>query len=302
MKQENLNKPLAIALGFFDGVHLGHAALMEKVKAHPATAAALTFDQHPASSLGKNPVPLLSTVEDRCWIMEEFYQIQKVVLTEFSRIQSMSWRDFISEFLQKELCVQHVVAGHDFRFGKGGEGDTTKLQQTCAELGMTCEIIPAVSVDDQVVSSTHIRKLMEQGAMSEALHFLGHPHIISNKVQHGNKIGKNTLGFPTVNLAVPPGIAVPAFGVYACRVWVGERKFNAVTNIGIRPTVTEEDDKGITIEGFLLDFPDEALYGQTLRMEFYTHLRGEKKFDSFPELSKQIARDVQSTRDYFKSK
>lgn len=292
----------AMALGFFDGVHRGHGALLEKVHDLAEGCAVLTFDQHPGTILGRGTVPLITSVDDRKWLFSHLYGISQVIVEDFCKICSMDWEVFIEDFLVTKWKVTHVVAGHDFHFGQGGKGNPAKLQEKCQKLGIQCSIIPAVVENNVVVSSTVIRNLLETGEMEKATSFLGHPHILSNKVQHGNKIGKNTLGFPTVNLAVPNQVLVPKFGVYACKVWVGEEVFRAVTNVGIRPTVTEEKDKSISVEGFLLDFPDRDLYGEDLRMEFHSYLREEQKFNGFPELSQQIAKDVESTKQFFASK
>ncbi len=294
MKHEHL----AIALGFFDGVHQGHGALLQQVAQYGKHSAVLTFDGHPGTLLQKSPAPLLSSVEDRTWLITTKYQIPQVIVADFLSIHNMDWKDFVTDYLQKQLQVTHIVAGHDFHFGKGGAGTPEKLQEICNSSGMTCHIVPPVKVDDILVSSTHIRTLLQQGELSLANKFLGHPHVLSNTVEHGNKIGAMVLGFPTVNLSIPESVIVPAFGVYACRIHVGEQVFYAVTNVGIRPTV-EETEKRPTVEGFLLDFPEQELYGKSLRVEFYHYLRPEKKFDNFSMLSAQIQKDVQSTRDFF---
>ncbi len=290
---------LALALGFFDGVHLGHGKLFQETKKYHGKSAVLTFDCHPGNHLGRNQVPLLSSIQDRKWLIATKYHIDHVIVSDFSTLCNMNWEDFVSEFLQKELSVQHVVAGHDFRFGQDGLGDTKKLAQKCEDLGITCQIIPAITMDDKIISSTQVRNLIQKGHMKEATTFLGHPHILSNTVQHGNKIGSKVLGFPTVNLSIPQDVIIPKFGVYACRIWIGKKVYLAVTNVGVRPTVTDELDKSVTVEGFLLDFPDTELYGQTLRVEFYHHLRPEMKFENFPALSAQISRDVEETRQFF---
>lgn len=288
-----------IALGFFDGVHQGHGALFETVTSHVGKSSVLTFDCHPESQISSQKTPLITTLEDRKWLISTQYHIHDIIVLDFNEVHNMDWYDFIADYLKNQLSVTHVVAGHDFRFGHNGEGDAQKLQQTCTKLQMTCDIIPAVTLDNVVISSTHIRSLIMNGNMAEAVKFLGHPFILSNTVQHGNKIGSTVLGFPTVNLSIPEDVITPAFGVYACRIWVGERVFHAVTNVGIRPTVTDEIDKSVTVEGFLLDFPDEELYGRTLRVEFYHFLRPEKKFDDFSALTKQISQDVENTKAFF---
>lgn len=287
-----------IALGFFDGIHLGHKALFEKVKSYGGESMVLTFDCHPHSYLGKDSVPLLSSQENRDWLCRELYGIHRVIVAPFGELCQLPPDRFVRDYLHQKLNITHVVAGHDYRFGKDGCGDVAKLQDLCQELGIVWDIIPPVRVEGELVSSTTIRKLLQEGNLSHANTLLGHPHILSNQVIHGNKIGREVLGFPTVNLSVPEGILTPAFGVYACRVWVGERVFSAVTNVGIRPTVTEED-KSVTVESFLLDFSGEELYGQGLRVEFHHFLRPERKFADFSALSAQIARDVEEGRRYF---
>lgn len=303
MNKETKQKPtLAIALGFFDGVHLGHKALLDQVKhcsGDSMISAALTFDRHPATSLGKEDTKLLSTVSDRQWLLSKTHQISQVIVADFSAIQSMEWDSFVEDYLINQLHVAAIVVGHDFRFGRQGKGTPEKLEKLCRDLGISCHVVAPVKYDNIIVSSTHIRKLIAEGNMKLATEFLGHPHVLSNTVIHGNKIGKKVLGFPTVNLSIPEQVILPAFGVYACKVWIGDDVYQSVANVGIRPTV-EEADKQVTVEGFLLNFPDCELYGQKLRVEFHHHLRGEQKFPNFQALSQQIARDVTNVENFFK--
>lgn len=292
-----------IALGFFDGVHLAHGALLRRVTETAqrlnATAAAFTFDRQPAAAITGQSVPLLSSVEDRIWLMRRYYGIQEVIVAPFEGMMKMDWQDFIVQYLIKELGVIHVVAGHDFHFGYMGKGNPERLKAKCAELGVGCDIIDKMEQDGITISSTYIRTLIAQGEMERATEFLGHPHTLTNQVAHGKKIGSSTLGFPTINLHVPPRVIVPAFGVYATRVWFDGQCRNAVTNVGVRPTVSDNDGR-VTVEGFILDF-DGDLYGHEIRMEFFKHLRSEKKFRSLQELSAEIRRNAQQTRDYFKT-
>ena len=210
----------------------------------------------------------------------------------------MDWVDFVDHYLVEQLGAVHVVAGHDFHFGYMGKGNPQRLKERCAQLGVGCDIIEKVVQDGITISSTYIRTLIAQGEITRANEFLGHPHILTNQVTHGKKIGSSTLGFPTVNLSIPPGIIVPAQGVYATRVWFDGQCRCAVTNIGVRPTV-EDNDGRVTVEGFILDF-DGDLYGHQLRMEFHKYLRGERKFESMAALSQEIGRNAQQTREYFR--
>lgn len=212
-----------IALGFFDGVHLGHGALLrrvgEKAAELGAVPAAVTFDTHPENLILKTPaVPLLSSPLDRAELMRRFYGIREVIVAHFDeRMMHMPWREFVTDYLAGEHGAVHLVAGHDFHFGYKGEGNPERLQALCGELGIGCDIIPKVVQDHITISSTYIRTLVAQGEMERANQFLGHPHTLTDTVAHGKKLG-GTLGFPTVNLRFQPGVLVPAHGVYATRV------------------------------------------------------------------------------------
>lgn len=291
-----------IALGFFDGVHKGHGALLRTVAQAAdrlgAMPCAFTFDRSPTAAITGQTIPLLSSVEDRVWLMRRYYGIEEVIVAPFDGMQKMDWQDFVSEYLQKELGCVHVVAGHDFHFGYMGKGNPQRLQEKCRELGMGCDIIQKVEQDGITISSTYIRTLIAQGEMERADQFLGHPHTLTNRVAHGKKIGTTTLGFPTVNLLIPQGVIIPAYGVYATRVWFDGQCRCAVTNVGVRPTV-EDNDGHVTVEGFILDF-DGDLYGHEIRMEFYKYLRPEQKFASMQALADEIRHNAQQTRDYFR--
>ena len=292
-----------IALGFFDGVHRGHGALLRAVNAAAdrleARPCAFTFNRSPTTAITGQPVPLLSSVEDRIWLMRRYYGIKEVIVAPFDGMQKMDWQDFITQYLVQELGVVHIVAGHDFHFGYMGKGNPERLKAKCAELGLGCDIIGRVEQDGITISSTYIRTLVAQGEMERANEFLGHPHTLTNRVAHGKRLGGSTLGFPTVNLRIPPGVITPAFGVYATRVWFDGQCRCAVTNVGIRPTVQDNDTR-VTVEGFILDF-DGDLYGHEIRMEFFRHLRPEQKFPSLQALSDEIRRNAQQTRDYFRT-
>ena len=292
-----------IALGFFDGVHLGHGALLRTVsniaKKMGVTAAVFTFDRHPTTVITGQNIPMISSVDDRIWLMRRYYGIDEVIVAPFEAMQKMDWQDYIRKYLADELGAVHVVAGHDFHFGYMGKGNPERLKAVCEELGIGCDIIGKVEQDGITISSTYIRNLLAQGEMDRAVEFLGHPHVLTDRVSHGRRIGSSTLGFPTVNLHIHPPVIVPAHGVYATRVWFDGQYHQAVTNIGVRPTVHDSDGK-VTVEGFILDF-DGDLYGKELRMEFFHRLRGEERFPSMQALADEIRRNAEQTRDYFAS-
>lgn len=290
-----------IALGFFDGVHTAHGALLRRVKEvaaeRNAVPAAFTFDCHPSARLSGRSVPLLSSVEDRAFLMQSRYGMEEILVASFDEMMQMNWADFISHYLAGEQSAVHVVCGNDFRFGWKGEGNPERLKSKCAELGIGCDVIGAIELDGIRVSSTYIRTLIESGDMERAAEFLGHPHILSDIVTPGKRLGR-TLGFPTVNLHFQPGVIVPAYGVYAAKVYLedGSEQIAAV-NVGVRPTVEAVSEPNV--EAFLLDF-DGDLYGQRVRVEFYHRIRGERKFPNVETLTQEVLQNAEETRAYFR--
>lgn len=290
-----------IALGFFDGVHLGHAALLtlarKRANAMGLRAAALTFDTHPDTLIFHQPVPLINTIEDRKWIMETRFGLDEVLVAHFDQaMMEMPWESFVDDYLIGTLGAKHLICGHDFSFGYKGEGNPARLRRRCSLHGVGVDVVDKVVRGGVTVSSTHIRQLIRQGDIEGANQLLGHCHFLSGTVAHGKELGRR-LGFPTANLAMPAGILAPAFGVYATMVTLTNgASYPAVTNVGIRPTV--HDSLGPMVEAWLMDYSGQ-LYGQTIRVDFYTRLRGEKKFDSLDALRDEVLRNAQQTRVYF---
>ncbi len=282
------------ALGFFDGVHLGHQALLAACRAladgQGWRAGAVTFVSHPDALVRGETPKLLNTVVTRCGLLKT-YGMDTVAQLPFDKaLMTLHWRAFL-ELLINRYGAAGFVCGHDFRFGHRGEGNAELLRQACLEWGMPCTVVPEQTVDGTRISSTRIRGLIEGGKLEEAVRFLGHPHILSGTVVPGRQLGR-TIGIPTANLELPEGVVCPAFGVYACKAGVDGESYPAVTNVGVRPTVSGE---GVTVEPWLLDF-DGDLYGKELTLEFYAFLRPEKKFDSLAALGAQIRADAQQTR------
>ena len=294
-------KERVIALGFFDGVHLGHAALLrrtaEEAAARGVTPAVFTFDRVPKEVLTGIPCPLINSPEDRANLVRRLYGIRDVIMVPFDHeMMTTPWDKFVTEILVGRYHAVHLVAGHDHHFGHKNQGSPELLIQKCAELGLGCDIIPKVEIGGITVSSTYIRRLVELGQVERAALFLGHPHVLSQEVRHGHRIGR-TIGVPTVNLTAPPHVLVPSHGVYAARVFLPDGTSHpAVTNVGTRPTVN--NGTNVTVESWLLDFEGD-LYGQTVRVEFHHRLRDEIRFDSLDALKAQITADAAATRAYF---
>lgn len=290
-----------IALGFFDGVHIGHGELLRRVTQRAdelgATPSALTFDTHPENLILGAGTPLLTSPEDRAELMRGLYGIRDVLIVPFdSEMMHMEWSRFVVDLLINRYNAIHLVVGYDFRFGHRGEGNPQRLQQLCHEKGIGCDVIAAVPLDGITVSSSYIRTLITQGDVQRAERFLGHPYTLTDQVRHGKNLGTR-LGFPTLNLQIPSGHVIPAFGVYATRVCIDGIKFSAATNVGIRPTVDENGQ--ITVEASLLDFNGD-LYGKTVCVEFCSYLRPERKFGTLDELRAQVLKDITEVRNYFR--
>ena len=293
----------AIALGFFDGVHLGHAALMKRTNQRAAELGAvpsvLSFDVHPDNLVFGKEVPLINSAAGREDIIRRYFGIENVVFIHFNKaVMCMPWMEF-ADSLINELNVCHIVVGHDFCFGYKGEGTAEKLKAYCEEKGIGCDIIKPVTLDGKVISSTYIRELIKEGNMEEAGRFLGHPHSLADTVRSGYHLGTK-MGAPTINMRFPQGVLVPKFGVYATKVYIEDKScYIAVTNVGVRPTVSEGEV--VSVESHLLDYSGN-LYGRQVRLEFYKFLRPEVKFASPEELFSQIHKDAEAAREYFNKK
>ena len=290
-----------IALGFFDGVHLGHGALLrraaEEAQKRGCESAVFTFDRPPKEVITGIPCPLINSPEDRAELVKRLYGIDEMIMVPFDdEMRTTPWDRFVTDILVGRYGTVHLVAGHDHHFGHRNQGSPELLKEKCAELGLGCDIIPAVTLDGVTVSSTHIRKLLEEGDVETARAFLGHPHVMTQTVGHGRQLGR-TIGIPTANLVAPPHVLLPKRGVYAAKITLPDgRAFGGVTNVGVRPTVNNGQD--VTVEPWILDF-DGDLYGQAIRVEFFRRLRDERKFESLDALRSQIETDAVKTREAY---
>ena len=290
----------AIALGFFDGVHCGHRALMDmavrRAEENGAISSVFTFDVHPDTVITGNPVPLITSNADRGAEIRKLGGVDEVIFARFDdKLRNMDWRDFIHQVLVEQFHACWVITGENNSFGYRGLGRPAGLKEECAKIGIGCDIIPSVRMDNIVVSSTYIRQQIAAGNMERAHQFLGHPYTIAGAVQHGRRVGR-TIGVPTVNLALPAEMQAPPYGVYASKVIIDGESHLAATNIGLRPTFC--DGAVPTVEPHILDY-DRDLYGKFIRVELYHFMRSEKRFSDSEQLRQAIQQDIEQIRTYF---
>ncbi|ASS75598.1 riboflavin biosynthesis protein RibF [Tumebacillus algifaecis] len=285
-------RPTVMALGNFDGLHIGHQQLIARARALAETTgvpvSVLTFSPHPRQVLGKGGYThLLTPSDEKMRVMQEL-GVDIVYVVHFSLdFAALSAEDFVFRFLGA-LLPQTVVVGFDYAFGRGGKSDTSQLKLLAEQIGIDVEIVGAVSAYGDKISSTLIREKLSYGDVRLVQELLGRPYSISGTVMHGEKRGR-LLGFPTANVEPNDPYTLPKNGVYLVRVLVQQTWNAAVLNIGTKPTF--HDDHRRTLEAHLLDFEGD-LYGQTLRIQLLDFLRDEKKFFSVDELIGQIHADV----------
>jgi riboflavin kinase/FMN adenylyltransferase len=274
------NRPRRLAVGMFDGVHLGHREVIR------GADTVLTFDPHPSIVVSpERETKLLTSLETKADLISGLGVGELVLIPLDHEFAQRSAQDFIDGVLVERLGATHVSVGENFRFGNKAQGDPELL---AADARFETRIVPLLEVDGEVVSSSHIRGLVQAGEVDEAIRFLGAPFQIRGEVVRGDGRGRE-LGFPTANLIPDEALVHPGHGIYACRA--DGRK--AAVNVGVRPTF--ETGRGELVEAYLLD-SDVDLYGQRLKLEFFTRLRGERRFPSVEELVAQMRRDVEEVR------
>lgn len=286
----------AITLGNFDGVHLGHKEIFTRIRKRAAEiggeALIFTFDPHPVKVLRPDTSPSLITPLDEKLRLFEREGIDGVILADFTKeFAAQHPAKFVENLLFRALAAELVVVGHDFTFGKGKEGTIGSLKDLGAKLGFQVEVVKALKVDGEVVSSTRIRELIQGGDVRCAKRLLGRCYSINGKVVKGHSRGR-ALGFPTANLDFH-GELSPKNGVYAVKVRIGEEEMTGVANVGTRPTF---GDRERSFEVHIFDF-DGSLYGRDVRLFFIDRIRDELFFTDTKELSAQIGRDVIKARE-----
>lgn len=280
-----------MAIGKFDGVHIGHRRLLEEIleqKKNGLAACVFTFDPPPAVLFGFSDGKELTTKEEKRIMFE---RMGVDVLIEFPltyETAAISPLDFAREIVAKQMNARFVAAGTDLSFGAKGAGDAELLRTVGEEMGFAVKTIEKVCIEEQEVNSTYIRDCVKNGDMHTVRRFLGMPYTVIGTVVHGNRIGR-TIGFPTVNLAPEESKLLPPNGVYYSEVLVDGTVFRAISNIGYKPTVTEERILGV--ESYLYDF-DKEIYDETVEVYLYAFKRGEQQFDSLEALKKQLKEDI----------
>lgn len=287
--------PSAVALGAFDGIHLGHRAILGTAvtlaRQGKLRALACTFDRHPMEVLQPDRAPMpITTLEERLELIAETGIDTTVVIPFTPAVASIEAKAFVQDVLIGALQAREIVVGFNHRFGRGARGDAQLLQGLATPLGFRAHIVPALMVDGVAVSSSEIRAALQRGDLPSAGRLLGRPYSIRGEVVRGAGRGR-TLGFPTANVKTERPLGLPV-GVYVCRLLVATRQHQAVVNVGYRPTFGETD---LSVEAHVLDFAGD-LYDEKVTLTFLRRLREERKFPSVNALKEQIALDVAAAR------
>ncbi len=281
----------ALAIGNFDGVHLGHRAVVERLRASGLGTAVLVPDPHPLTVLG-HAQPLLTEMPLRGRLLH-VAGVETLLRLPFDRkTAEMEPADFVREIILERIQPRHVVVGFNFTYGRGAAGDVEQLEAALSEARVPLEVVTPTLWDGQVVSSSRVRRCLGEGDVAVAAELLGRPHVVIGTVRPGRGRGR-TIGFPTANVATAPGVALPAEGVYAVQCRVGSEVLPGVCNLGPRPTFGEVER---LLEVHVLDYSGD-LYGTEVEVAFIQRLRGQLRFDGPGELRGQIARDAAAAKE-----
>ena len=297
----NNDMSLSCAVGNFDGVHKGHLALLQKAaeKNGCTHSAVWTFATHPRVCMGDRNFSALTTTEQKLGLFAEA-GIELAILEDFPAVKDMSPEDFAADLLYGKCRVRTAVCGYNFRFGKNAAGTPALLSKEFSKRGANVITVDAVkTAEGEIISSSAIRTLIEDGDIEKANEMLGREFTVSLPISEGHKLGR-TLGLPTINQVFPAGYVIPRHGVYAAKCNIKGKEYIAVANIGVRPTVIKNTEN-INCESHIIDFSGD-LYGETVSVRLYHFLRDEKKFSSIDELKSAINADVLKTEELFFSK
>lgn len=292
LSQITKDKNTFVTIGTFDGVHLGHQKIIERIETSAnqknCRSFLITFEPHPRKIVSKDSViKLLTTTEEKLLILKKL-KVQNVFLVNFTvEFSQLSADEFVKKYIIDGMGVKEIIIGYDHHFGKDRSGDLKKLTQLGKEFDFSISMVEEVKINEQVVSSTKIRNALAEGNLLTANSFLGRYYSFSGKVIHGDKRGR-TLGYPTANLRIDEDKLLPALGIYLCEVIVNNEKYYGLLSIGRRPTFYSEGE--IIPEVFILNF-DEDIYDAIITLNLIERIRSEKKFDSVEDLIKQMDED-----------
>ncbi|MBW8362296.1 MAG: bifunctional riboflavin kinase/FAD synthetase [Kaistella sp.] len=290
--------PLALSIGMFDGVHLGHQSIIRKLNAisekKNLESAVLTFWPHPRTIFNPNDdLKLLNTLDEKTYLLQK-NGIRHLFLKEFDEaFRNLNGEEFVRQILVKKLNVKHLIVGYDHTFGKNKSGDFSLLQKMSSEYGFDVEQVEAVDFQDKHISSTQIRNALAVGIVKEANEMLGYIYSVSGRVIDGKKIGR-TIGYPTANITPDPLKLLPKKGAYIVEVFVKNRKYKGMLSIGTNPTV---DGDSLSTEVYILDFNDD-IYGEEISVNFRDFLHDEIKFESLEKLIERLNEDKSLTENY----
>lgn len=286
--------PSAVALGFFDGVHMGHRAVIssavDKAREKGLAPRVFTFLPDGPAQAARRGFTLLQTEAQKEAILERL-GVEEVICPPFAAFRAMTPERFVRDFLDKALGAKELFCGFNYHFGKGGAAGVEELTALCAPLGVKVTALPPVLWREEVVSSTRIRRCIREGEMEEAGRMLRSPFTLTAEVVHGKGLAKK-LSWPTVNQIFPDGFTIPRHGVYWSRVELEGRQWDGVTNVGIKPTLHETN---LTMETCILDYSGD-LYGKVIPVSLLSFLRPEQRFPSVEELSRRIHKDIETVR------
>lgn len=287
---EPQSSPTAVTVGVFDGVHLGHRTLIDRLQATGYVPTVLTFDPHPAEVLSPGTHPrLITNIDERLELLEGA-GVELGGVLDLAEIRHLQPGEFVNQVLEQRLAMAAMVMGTDFHFGKDRSGDVAYLRRAGDVKGFKVDVVELQTADG-VVSSSGIRSLIEVGDVRVAAALLESRYRLSNVVVHGDKRGRG-IGFPTANLEPPVRKVIPGHGVYAAFAQLRGERHQAAVNVGVRPTFGGSD---LVVEAYLLDFNDDC-YGETMTLDFVERLRPELKFAEVSELVEQMSADVEMVR------
>lgn len=285
----------ALTLGKFDGIHKGHQKLLSKVRAFAPfmKSVVFTFDVNPTIAVSKGEGTILTTNEERKAVVERF-GIDYLYECPFTdEIRNMEAADFVRKIVE-DLNVRYIAVGTDFGFGHNRQGDYRLLQNMSGQLGFKVEVVDKERYEGREISSTYIREVIAVGDMETAEKLLGYPYTVKGVVGYGRQLGR-TIGIPTTNIIPIKDKLLPPNGVYVSKVHIEGETHMGVTNIGVKPTVGDENEKGA--ETFIFDF-DKDVYGKNITIELHKFIRPEKRFDSIGDLKEQMEKDIEFVRKY----